>query len=43
MNTVRFAQQSAARPGEDAPYIFPLAESTQIGERLREHRTPGMR
>lgn len=42
VNTVRFAQQSAARPGEDAPYIFPLAESTQIGERLREHRTPGM-
>ncbi|MCC6798830.1 MAG: glycosyltransferase family 39 protein [Anaerolineae bacterium] len=42
VNTVRFAQQSAARPGEDAPYLFPLAESTQIGERLREHRTPGM-
>lgn len=41
-NTVRFAQQSAARSGEDAPYVFPLAESTQIGDRLRERRAPGM-
>jgi len=41
-NTVRFAQQSAALPGEDAPYIFPLAESSALGERLRAARTPGM-
>ncbi len=42
INTVRFAQQSAALPGEDAPYIFPLAESSLLGERLQDARRSGM-
>lgn len=42
LNTVRFAQQSAALPGEDAPYLYPLAESAALGARLREYRDPEM-
>ena len=42
VNTIRFAQQSAALPGEDAPYIFPLAESSLLGERLQILRSGDM-
>ncbi len=38
VNTVRFAQQSAALPGEDAPELYPLAESSALGERFTTAR-----
>ncbi|GAB4415612.1 MAG: hypothetical protein Kow00106_11040 [Anaerolineae bacterium] len=42
LNTVRFAQASAAHPGEDLPGTLPLAEATALGARLREALAPGM-
>jgi hypothetical protein len=42
LNTVRFAQASAAHPGEDLPGTLPLAEATALGTRLREALEPGM-
>jgi len=42
LNTVRFAQASAAHPGEDLPGTLPLAEATTLGARLRDALEPGM-
>jgi 4-amino-4-deoxy-L-arabinose transferase-like glycosyltransferase len=42
LNTVRFAQASAAHPGEDLPGTLPLAEATALGTRLREALAPEM-
>ena len=42
LNTVRFAQASAAHPGEDLPGTLPLAEAITLGARLRDALEPGM-
>lgn len=42
LNAVRFAQASAAHPGEDLPGTLPLAEATALGARLRDALEPGM-
>jgi len=42
LNAVRFAQNTAAHPGEDLPETLPLAELTALGERIRAARGPGM-
>ncbi len=41
LNAVRFAQDSAAHPGEDVPTL-PLAEANQLGDRLRDAWEPGI-
>jgi hypothetical protein len=41
LNTIRFAHNTAAHPGEDLPTL-PLQESLALGHRIREARTPGM-
>ncbi len=41
LNAVRFAQDSAAHPGEDVPTL-PLAEASHLGDRLRTYWQPGM-
>ncbi len=41
LNAVRFAQNTAAYPGEDLPTL-PLAQASGLGERLRAAREPGM-
>jgi 4-amino-4-deoxy-L-arabinose transferase-like glycosyltransferase len=42
LNAIRFAQNTAAYPGEDLPETLPLAELTALGERIRAAREPGM-
>lgn len=42
LNTLRFAQQTAALPGEDLPFTLPLGEAATLGERIRAARDPGM-
>jgi len=42
VNVVRFAQNTAAHPGEDLPETLPLAHATALGERLRAELEPGM-
>ncbi|MBN1566114.1 MAG: hypothetical protein JXA10_19905 [Anaerolineae bacterium] len=42
LNTIRFAQQTAAHPGEDLPETLPLAQAQDLGELIRETRDPGM-
>lgn len=42
LNAVRFAQASAAHPGEDLPGTLPLAQATGLGARLRAALEPGM-
>jgi len=42
LNTIRFAQASAAHPGEDLPGTLPLAQATTLGARLRDALAPGM-
>ncbi|MBN1202192.1 MAG: hypothetical protein JXJ20_10085 [Anaerolineae bacterium] len=42
LNTVRFAQQTLAYPGEDLPETLPLAEAAALGDRIRAGRAPGM-
>lgn len=42
LNTVRFAQQTAAFPGEDMPFTMPLGEAMTLGRRITEARDPGM-
>ncbi|MBN1681098.1 MAG: glycosyltransferase family 39 protein [Anaerolineae bacterium] len=41
LNTVRFAEHTAAHPGEDLPTL-PLAESMELGQRIRETRHENM-
>lgn len=41
LNAVRFAQDSAAHPGEDVPTL-PLAEASDMGDRLRDAWKPGV-
>lgn len=36
INSVRFAQEMAAHPGDNLPNILPLAEARQIGQQLQE-------
>ncbi len=42
LNTIRFAQQTTAHPGEDLPETLPLAQAHDLGARIREARDPGM-
>ncbi|HVO68645.1 MAG TPA: hypothetical protein VMT24_01285, partial [Aggregatilineaceae bacterium] len=42
LNTIRFAQNTAAHPGEDLPETLPLAQATALGSRIRAERTPGI-
>lgn len=42
LNTLRFAQQTAAFPGEDMPFTMPLDEAMTLGRRITEARDPGM-
>jgi hypothetical protein len=41
LNTIRFAENTAAHPGEDLPTL-PLQESLALGRRIRAERAPGM-
>jgi 4-amino-4-deoxy-L-arabinose transferase-like glycosyltransferase len=41
LNTIRFAQDTAAHPGEDLPTL-PLRESEALGRRIHAALTPGM-
>jgi hypothetical protein len=42
LNTVRFAQNTAAFPGEDLPETLPLAQALALGSRIKAERAPGM-
>jgi 4-amino-4-deoxy-L-arabinose transferase-like glycosyltransferase len=42
VNTIRFAQNTAAHPGEDLPETLPLADALALGSRMRAAREPGM-
>ncbi len=42
LNAIRFAQNTAAHPGEDLPETLPLADALELGHRMRAAREPGM-
>lgn len=42
LNAVRFAQETAANPGEHKPFTLPLAESIAIGQQLDNAYDAGM-
>ena len=42
LNVVRFAQNTAAHPGEDLPETLPVAQATALGRRIQAERAPGM-
>jgi len=42
LNTVRFAQETAAHPGEHLPETLPLAAAAHLGSQIRAELTPGM-
>jgi len=42
LNAVRFAQNTAAHPGEDLPETLPLADALALGSRMRAAREPDM-
>jgi hypothetical protein len=42
LNTLRFAQETAANPGEHRPYTLPLRESIALGHDIADIYEPGM-
>lgn len=43
VNTIRFAQESAAHPGQHLPFTLPLGEATRLGQALDAAYQDGMR